>query len=101
MSEFLNTEFHAGDKVWLTLKDYETKNSIVVEGIIDRMCYVQGLGQKDWSRQLEITYQIYDWFYNDGRMANRGMFANEDMLNNVIYVTKEEAINALTKCIFD
>lgn len=81
-----------GDTVYLIDRDENNKLK-VYEGKWERVSLVQT--SKDGSFNLcgEISYDIYDCFYNDGRIMKHGMYVGQERtkIGKVVFLTKEEA----------
>lgn len=81
-----------GDTVYLIDRDENNKFK-VYEGKWERVSLVQT--SKDGSFNLcgEISYDIYDCFYNDGRIMKHGMYVGQERtkIGKVVFLTKEEA----------
>lgn len=81
-----------GDTVYLIDRDENNKFK-VYKGKWERVYLVQT--SKDGSFNLcgEISYDIYDCFYNDGRMMKHGMYVGQERtkIGEVVFLTKSEA----------
>lgn len=81
-----------GDTVYLIDRDENNKFK-VYEGKWKRVSLVQT--SKDGSFNLcgEISYDIYDCFYDDGRTMKHGMYVGQGRtkIGKVVFLTKEEA----------
>lgn len=81
-----------GDTVYLIDRDENNKFK-VYKGKWERVSLVQT--SKDGSFNLcgEISYDIYDCFYNDGRMMKHGMYVGQERtkIGEVVFLTKSEA----------
>ena len=88
----LRVPCEVGDAVYLIDKDENNKLK-VYEGKWRRVSLVQT--SKDGSFELcgEISYDIHDCFYNDGRTMKHGMFVGQgsSKIGEVVFLTKEEA----------
>lgn len=85
-----------GDTVYLIDRDENNKFK-VYEGKWERVSLVQT--SKDGSFNLcgEISYNIYDCFYNDGRIMKHGMYVGQERtkIGKFVFLTKEEAEDKL------
>lgn len=81
-----------GDTVYLIDRDENNKFK-VYEGKWKRVSLVQT--SKDGSFNLcgEISYDIYDFFYDDGRMMKHGMYVGQEStkIGEIVFLTKEKA----------
>ena len=81
-----------GDPVYLIDRDENNKFK-VYEGKWERVSLVQT--SKDGSFELcgEISYDICDCFYNDGRTMKHGMYVGQEStrIGEVVFLTKEAA----------
>lgn len=81
-----------GDTVYLIDRDENNKFK-VYDGKWERVSLVQT--SKDGSFNLcgEISYDIYDCFYDDGRTMKHGMYVGQERtkIGQVVFLTKEEA----------
>ncbi len=81
-----------GDTVYLIDRDENNKFK-VYEGKWERVSLVQT--SKDGSFNLcgEISYDIYDCFYDDGRTMKHGMYVGQERtkIGKTVFLTKEEA----------
>lgn len=81
-----------GDPVYLIDRDEDNKFK-VYEGKWERASLVQT--SKDGSFELcgEISYDIYDYFFNDGRTMKHGMYVGQKhtKIGEVVFLTKAEA----------
>lgn len=81
-----------GDPVYLIDRDENNKFK-VYEGKWERVSLVQT--SKDGSFELcgEISYDIYDCFFNDGRTMKHGMYVGQKhtKIGEVVFLTREEA----------
>ena len=81
-----------GDPVYLIDRDEDNKFK-VYEGKWERVSLVQT--SKDGSFELrgEISYDIYDCFFNDGRTMKHGMYVGQKRtkIGEVVFLTKAEA----------
>lgn len=90
--KLINLPCTVGDDVYLIDRDENNKLK-VYEGKWKRVSLVQT--SKDGSFNLcgEISYDIYDCFYNDGRMIKHGMHVGQERtkIGEVVFLTKSEA----------
>lgn len=81
-----------GDTVYLIDRDENNKLK-VYEGKWERVSLVQT--SKDGSFNLcgEISYDLYDCFYDDGRIMKHKMYVGQGRtkIGKVVFLTKEEA----------
>lgn len=81
-----------GDEVYLIDRDENNKPKIY-EGKWVRVSIVQA--SKDGSFELcgEISYDVYDYFCNDGRTMKHEMFVGQERtkIGEVVFLTKSEA----------
>lgn len=81
-----------GDTVYIIDEDENNKPKIY-EGKWVRVSIVQA--SKDGSFELcgEISYDVYDYFYNDGRTMKHEMFVGQERtkIGEVVFLTKSEA----------
>ena len=87
-----------GDPVYLIDRDENNKFKIY-EGKWERVSIVQT--SKDGSFNLcgEISYDIYDCFFDDGRTMKHGMYVGQERtkIGEVVFLTKEEAEDKLAE----
>lgn len=90
--QILRPPCKVGDTVYLIDRDENNKFK-VYEGKWERVSLVQT--SKDGSFNLcgEISYDIYDCFYDDGRMMKHGMYVGQKStkIGEIVFLTKEEA----------
>lgn len=90
--QILRPPCKVGDTVYLIDRDENNKFK-VYEGIWERVSLVQT--SKDGSFNLcgEISYDIYDCFYDDGRIMKHGMYVGQEStkIGEIVFLTKEEA----------
>lgn len=81
-----------GDPVYLIDRDENNKFK-VYEGKWERVSLVQT--SKDGSFNLcgEISYNLYDCFYDDGRIMKHGMYVGQEStkIGEIVFLTKEKA----------
>lgn len=90
--QILRPPCKVGDTVYLIDRDENNKFK-VYEGKWERVSLVQT--SKDGSFNLcgEISYDIYDCFYDDGRIMKHGMYVGQEStkIGEIVFLTKEEA----------
>lgn len=90
--QILRSPCKVGDTVYLIDRDEDNKFK-VYEGKWERVSLVQT--SKDGSFNLcgEISYDIYDCFYDDGRPMKHGMYVGQEStkIGEIVFFTKEEA----------
>ena len=90
--QILRPPCKVGDTVYLIDRDENNKFK-VYEGKWERVSLVQT--SKDGSFNLcgEISYDIYDCFYDDGRIMKHGMYVGQEStkIGKVVFLTKEKA----------
>lgn len=81
-----------GDPVYLIDRDENNKLK-VYEGKWKRVSLVQTSNDGSFNLCGEISYDIYDCFYNDGRIMKHGMYVGQERtkIGKVVFLTKEEA----------
>ena len=81
-----------GDTVYVIDRDENNKFK-VYKGKWERVSLAQT--PKDGSFNLcgEISYDLYDYFYNDGRIMKHGMYVGQERtkIGEVVFLTKSEA----------
>ena len=86
-----------GDKAYLVGKD-ENGHPKVYEGVWDSISMAQ---RKNGNFEVcgHISYDVYDFFYDDGRTMLHGMYVGQEntKFGKVVFLTKEEAEEALSK----
>ena len=89
---FLQLPCKVGDRVYLIDRDENNKFK-VYEGKWKRVSLVQT--SKDGSFNLcgEISYDIYDCFYDDGRTMKHEMYVGQEntKIGEIVFFTEEEA----------
>lgn len=90
--QILRPPCKVGDTVYLIDRDENNKFK-VYEGIWERVSLVQTSKDGPFNLCGEISYDIYDFFYNDGRTMKHGMFVGQEStkIGEVVFFTKEEA----------
>lgn len=90
--QILRPPCKVGDTVYLIDRDENNKFK-VYEGKWERVSLVQT--SKDGSFNLcgEISYDIYDCFYDDGRTVKHGMYVGQEStkIGEIVFLTKEKA----------
>lgn len=90
--QILRPPCKVGDTVYLIDRDENNKFK-VYEGKWERVSLVQT--SKDGSFNLcgKISYDIYDWFYDDGRIMKHGMYVGQERtkIGEIVFLTKEKA----------
>ncbi len=90
----------AGNTVWVIDEDtqYPDKKKIY-EAKWTRVTFVQVTANHPFELRGEVSYQVYDYFYNDGRMMPHGMYVGQlhTKVGEVVFLTKEEAEKAFAK----
>ena len=81
-----------GDTVYLIDRDENNKFK-VYKGKWERVSLVQTLKDGSFNLCGEISYDIYNCFYNDGRTMKHGMYAGQERtkIGEVVFLTKSEA----------
>jgi len=74
-------EFLCGDTVWF-------RNKKVINGKIIKSA-LTNIG-KQWYYNIEVEYEEYDIWYNDGRMAKRGCYLIHREDNKTVFHSLEE-----------
>ena len=86
-----------GDKAYLIGKD-ENGHQKVYEGVWDSISMAQ---RKNGNFEVcgHISYDVYDFFYDDGRTMLHGMYVGQETtkFDKVAFLTREEAEQALVK----
>nr|DAH99463.1 MAG TPA: hypothetical protein [Caudoviricetes sp.] len=81
-----------GDTVYLIDRDENNKFK-VYEGKWKRVSLVQASKDGSFNLRGEISYDIYDCFYDDGRIMKHGMYVGQEhtKIGEVVFLTKSEA----------
>lgn len=81
-----------GDTVYLIDRDENNKFKIY-EGKWERVSIVQTSKDSSFKLRGEISYDIYDCFFNDGRTMKHGMYVGQERtkIGEVVFFTKEKA----------
>lgn len=85
--QILRPPCKVGDTVYLIDRDK------VYEGKWERVSLVQTSKDGPFNLCGEISYDIYDCFYDDGRIMKHGMYVGQERtkIGKVVFLTKEEA----------
>ena len=89
-----------GDKAWVIDDDYEyPKKKKVYEAKWIRVSLVQTKLNNSFELRGEVSYQVYDCFYNDGRTMLHGMYVGQEStkVGEIVFLTQSEAEEALAK----
>ena len=89
-----------GDKAWVIDDDYEyPKKKKVYEAKWIRVSLVQTKLDNSFELRGEVSYQVYDCFYNDGRTMLHGMYVGQSTtkVGERVFLTRSEAEEALAK----
>ena len=80
-----------GDPVYLIDRDENNKFK-VYEGKWERVTIVQTSKDGSFKLRGEISYDIYDCFFNDGRTMKHGMYVGQEStkIGEVVFFTKEQ-----------
>lgn len=81
-----------GDTVYLIDRDENNKFK-VYEGKWERVSLVQTSKDGLFNLCGEISYDIYDCFYDDGRIMKHGMYVVQEStkIGEIVFLTKEKA----------
>lgn len=81
-----------GDTVYLIDRDENNKFK-VYEGKWERVSLVQTSKDGPFNLCGEISYDLYDCFYDDGRIMKHGMYVGQEStkIGEIVFLTKEEA----------
>lgn len=81
-----------GDTVYLIDRDENNKLK-VYEGKWERVSLVQTSKDGSFDLRGEISYDVYDCFYNDGRTMKHRMYVGQERtkIGKVVFLTKVEA----------
>lgn len=90
--QILRPPCKVGDTVYLIDRDENNKFK-VYEGIWERVSLVQISKDGPFNLCGEISYDIYDCFYDDGRIIKHGMYVGQEStkIGEIVFLTKEEA----------
>ena len=89
-----------GDTAWVIDEDFEYYGKKkIYEAKWTRVALVQVATKHQFEIRGEVQYQVYDFFYNDGRTMLHGMYVGQydTKFGEVVFLTKEEAEHALAK----
>lgn len=89
-----------GDTAWVIDEDNEHPGKKkIYEAKWKRVTLVQVTANHPFELRGEVSYQVYDYFYNDGRTMLSGMYVGQThtKVGEVVFLTKEEAEQALQK----
>lgn len=81
-----------GDAVYLIDRD-ENNALKIYEGKWKRVTLVQTSENRSFELRGEISYDICDFFYDDGRTMKHGIYVGQEStkIGEVVFLTKEEA----------
>lgn len=90
--QILRPPCKVGDTVYLIDRDENNKFK-VYEGKWERVSLVQTSKDGPFNLCGEISYDIYDCFYDDGRIMKHGMYVGQEStkIGEIVFLTKEEA----------
>lgn len=90
--QILRPPCKVGDTVYLIDRDENNKFK-VYEGKWERVSLVQTSKDGPFNLCGEISYDIYDCFYDDGRIMKHGMYVGQERtkIGKVVFLTKEKA----------
>ena len=90
--QILRPPCKVGDTVYLIDRDENNKFK-VYEGKWERVSLVQTSKDGPFNLCGEISYDIYDYFYDDGRIMKHGMYVGQKStkIGEIVFLTKEEA----------
>lgn len=90
--QILRPPCKVGDTVYLIDRDENNKFK-VYEGKWERVSLVQTSKDGPFNLCGEISYDIYDCFYDDGRPMKHGMYVGQEStkIGEVVFFIKEEA----------
>lgn len=83
-----------GDTAWVIDKDFEKPNEMkIYEAKWTRVSLVQETENSAFELRGEVSYQVYDYFFVDGRTMLRCMYVGQrcTKVGEVVFLTKEEA----------
>lgn len=91
-SRLIKLPCKVGDTVYLIDRDEYNKFK-VYEGKWKRISLVQESKDGSFNLRGEISYDIYDCFYDDGRTMKRRMYVGQEHteIGKVVFLTKPEA----------
>ena len=90
--QILRPPCKVGDTVYLIDRDENNKFK-VYEGKWERVSLVQTSKDGPFNLCGEISYDLYDCFYDDGRIMKHGMYVGQEhtKIGEVVFLTKSEA----------
>lgn len=90
--QILQPPCKVGDTVYLIDRDENNKFK-VYEGKWERVSLVQTSKDGPFNLCGEISYDLYDCFYDDGRIMKHGMYVGQEStkIGEIVFLTKEEA----------
>ena len=90
--QILRPPCKVGDTVYLIDRDENNKFK-VYEGKWERVSLVQTSKDGPFNLCGEIFYDLYDCFYDDGRIMKHGMYVGQEStkIGEIVFLTKEEA----------
>lgn len=90
--QILRPPCKVGDTVYLIDRDENNKFK-VYEGKWERVSLVQTSKDGPFNLCGEISYDLYDCFYDDGRIMKHGMYVGQEStkIGEIVFLTKEEA----------
>lgn len=90
--QILRPPCKVGDTVYLIDRDENNKFK-VYEGKWERVSLVQTSKDGPFNLCGEISYDLYDCFYEDGRIMKHGMYVGQEStkIGEIVFLTKEEA----------
>lgn len=90
--QILRPPCKVGDTVYLIDRDENNKFK-VYEGKWERVSLVQTSKDGPFNLCGEISYDIYDCFYDDGRIMKHGMYVGQEStkIGEIVFLTKEKA----------
>lgn len=83
-----------GDTVWVIDEDFECSGKKqIYEAKWVRVTFVQIAKNHSFELRGEVQYQVYDYFYNDGRTMLHGMYVGQHntKVGEVVFLTREDA----------
>lgn len=90
--QILRPPCKVGDTVYLIDRDENNKFK-VYEGKWERVSLVQTSKDGPFNLCGEISYDLFDCFYDDGRIMKHGMYVGQEStkIGEIVFLTKEEA----------
>lgn len=95
---FLMLPCKVGDIAWVIDEDFECSGKKkIYEAKWTRVTLVQSETNGLFELHGEVSYQVYDFFYNDGRTMPHAMYVGQHntKFGEVVFLSKEEAERAL------